>query len=61
MARKLYRCSVSWTMVGGMDIWAKSEEDARRLIEERPLGVFNADYSDDSFVIDELEESEVQE
>jgi len=59
--KNLYRCSVSWTVVGGMDIWAESEEEARELIEERPLSTFNADYIHGSFVIDELDESEQQE
>ena len=57
---KWYRCSVSWAMVGGCDVLAPSEAAARKLIESRGLEAFNADYSDDSFAIDELEESEVQ-
>lgn len=59
--KKWYRCSVSWTMVGGCDVLASDIEEAREVIEERSLDAFNGDYCNDSFVIDELEESEVQE
>jgi hypothetical protein len=60
MAKKWYRCSVAWTMAGGCDVEAESLEEAQQIIDKRGLAAFNGSYVEDSFVVDELEESEVQ-
>ncbi len=54
-----FQVDVSWTFLGGQVIEAKTADEARDIAEGLPLSSFNGDYLSDSFTVDCVEETEV--